>query len=86
MPKYEGLKIKDSRGCMIFLHHPKFRQSFPVLGRESDMPAGFYSRTLHEDIQGGVYLGMVEYLTYWGRTKPTPKQFRKMKKTLRRGV
>lgn len=84
MPKHEGLKIKDARGNMIFLHKPVFRESWRPVGYHSDMPAGFYSQTFHEDKQGDKDFGLIEYLTYWGRTKPTRKQFRRMKKMLRR--
>lgn len=84
MPKQEGLKIKDARGNIVFLHKPIYRNKWRPVGHPLDMPAGFYSQTFHEDKQDGKDFGFIEYLTYWGPTRPTRAQFRRMKKMLRR--
>lgn len=82
MPKFEGLKIQDSKGCMIFLHHMRFHTAHKPQGFKQAYPAGFYSQTFHEDVKGDCD----EYSTYWGPTKPTKRQFRRMKKKLRKST
>lgn len=80
MPKFEGMRISDANGRTIFLHHMKFKQAFRPGDFRVDCPAGFYSQTFHEDAKGDCD----EYLTYWGPTRPTKRQFRRMKKKLRK--
>lgn len=86
MPKHEGLKIKNSTGHMIFIHAPKFRQTWKPVGFITAIPAGYYSQTFQEVNNVGESLSLIEYLTHWGPTKPTPRQFRRMKKQLRKST
>lgn len=48
----------------------------------SDIKAGFYSRC--EQHYADAYFSVGVYRIYWGLTRPTKRQFRQMKKKLRR--
>ncbi len=84
MPKFEGLKLKKKAGGEMFLHAATYRNPFKPVGYIRELPAGWYSQTFESFPVPGKVDEIAEYLTYWGPVRPTPKQYRRHKKMLRR--